>query len=162
MRPTTRPGSSSRASSRSTCCRSLPASRTRSPAAGPASTPWPKSSSDGGRRMAPDHLTLATLHSFAGCELGVSEWQTLDQQRIDRFAECTGDHQWIHVDPERARRESPFGTTIAHGDLTLSLLARTTLEIVALPLGLSQALNYGLDRVRFLAPVRAGSRVRNR
>jgi len=112
--------------------------------------------------MARENLTLANIQSFAGRELGVSEWQTLDQGRIDRFAECTGDHQWIHVDPERARRESPFGTTIAHGYLTLSLLARSTFEIVAMPLGLSQALNYGLDRVRFLAPVKAGSRVRNR
>jgi acyl dehydratase len=115
-----------------------------------------------GTVMALDGLTLANIQAFIGCELGVSEWQTLDQRRIDQFAECTGDHQWIHVDRERAGRESPFGTTIAHGYLTLSLLAQTTNEIVVEPLGLSHALNYGLDRTRFLAPVKAGSRVRNR
>ena len=112
--------------------------------------------------MALDGLTLANIQAFIGCELGVSEWQTLDQRRIDQFAECTGDHQWIHVDRERAGRESPFGTTIAHGYLTLSLVAQTTNEIVVEPLALSHALNYGLDRARFLAPVKAGSRVRNR
>ena len=112
--------------------------------------------------MALEGISLTNLEGFVGRELGVSGWETLDQQRIDRFAECTGDHQWIHVDVERAGRESPLQTTIAHGYLTLSLLAQSTFEIVARPLGISQALNYGLDRVRFLAPVREGSRVRNR
>jgi acyl dehydratase len=86
----------------------------------------------------------------------------MNQQRIDQFAECTEDHQWIHVDAERAKRDSPLGTTIAHGYLTLAMLAPSTFEVVVKPAGISQALNYGLDRVRFIAPVRAGSRVRNR
>lgn len=102
------------------------------------------------------------LADAVGRELGVSDWETLDQRRIDRFADCTGDHQWIHVDAERARRESPLGTTIAHGYLTLSLLATTSFDLLVRPLGVSQALNYGLEKVRFLAPVKAGARVRNR
>ncbi len=107
-------------------------------------------------------MNLANLQELVGLELGVSEWETLDQARIDRFAECTGDHQWIHVDVERARAESPLRATIAHGYLLLSLLAPTTFAILTRPLGVAQALNYGLDRVRFLSPVKVGSRVRNR
>ena len=107
-------------------------------------------------------MNLANLHDLVGHELGVSEWETLDQSRIDRFAECTGDHQWIHVDVERARTESPLRATIAHGYLLLSLLAPTTFAILTRPLGVAQALNYGLDKVRFLSPVKVGSRVRNR
>jgi acyl dehydratase len=106
--------------------------------------------------------SMATLDQWIGKELGVSSWVTLDQSRIDRFADCTGDHQWIHVDGERARRESPFGTTIAHGFLTLSLLATFFDELLITPAGIRQAVNYGLDKVRFLAPVRAGGRVRGR
>ena len=105
---------------------------------------------------------LANVEEFVGRELGVSSWVTLDQHRIEQFAECTGDHQWIHVDIERAKRESPFGTTIAHGYLTLAMIAASTFEVIVEPAGISQALNYGLDRVRFVAPVKAGSRVRNR
>jgi acyl dehydratase len=86
----------------------------------------------------------------------------MDQQRIDQFAERTEDHQWIHTDIERAKRDSPLGATIAHGYLTLAMLAPSTFEVVIKPAGISQALNYGLDRVRFIAPVKAGSRVRNR
>ena len=107
-------------------------------------------------------MNLANLQELVGLELGVSEWETLDQARIDRFAECTGDHQWIHVDVERARAESPLRATIAHGYLLLSLLAPMTFAILTRPLGVAQALNYGLDRVRFLSPVKVGSRVRNR
>jgi acyl dehydratase len=112
--------------------------------------------------MPSDGFNLASMEAFVGRELGVSGWVTMNQQRIDQFAECTEDHQWIHVDAERAKRDSPLGTTIAHGYLTLAMLAPSTFEVVVKPAGISQALNYGLDRVRFIAPVRAGSRVRNR
>ena len=112
--------------------------------------------------MPSDGFNLANIEAFVGRELGVSGWVTMNQQRIDQFAECTEDHQWIHVDAERAKRDSPLGTTIAHGYLTLAMLAPSTFEVVVKPAGISQALNYGLDRVRFIAPVRAGSRVRNR
>ncbi|MCK9689765.1 MaoC family dehydratase [Scleromatobacter humisilvae] len=107
-------------------------------------------------------MNLADLHEHVGTELGVSAWETLAQPRIDRFAECTGDHQWIHVDVERARAESPLRATIAHGYLLLSLIAPSTFEVLTRPLGVAQALNYGLDKVRFLSPVKVGSRVRNR
>jgi acyl dehydratase len=107
-------------------------------------------------------LTFATLGDFAGKELGVSEWVTVDQDMIDKFADCTGDHQWIHVDAERARRESPFRTTIAHGYLTLSLVASMAQELGVVPENTQAAFNYGLDKVRFVAPVKAGARVRLR
>jgi acyl dehydratase len=107
-------------------------------------------------------LTLANIRDFVGKELGVSDWETIDQQRIDRFAECTGDRQWIHVDVERARQESPFGSAIAHGYLVLSLVAPTQLDVFINRSGIKAALNYGIDRVRFISPVKAGSRVRNR
>jgi acyl dehydratase len=105
---------------------------------------------------------LDSLQACVGQELGVSDWLTIDQSRIDRFAECTGDDQWIHVDVERAQRESPFGGPVAHGYLTLSLLAPTSLEVFIRPAGITQAFNYGLDRVRFISPVKVGARVRNR
>jgi len=105
---------------------------------------------------------LSDLPSRVGSELGMSGWLTLDQRRIDLFAECTGDRQWIHVDRARAERESPFGGTIAHGYLTLALLAPTAFEVLIEPAGIGQAVNYGLDRVRFIAPVKEGARVRNR
>ncbi|MGF6539034.1 MaoC family dehydratase [Paraburkholderia youngii] len=106
--------------------------------------------------------SIATIDEFVGRELGVSEWVVVDQARIDAFAHCTGDRQWIHVDVERARRESPFGGTIAHGYLTLSLLAALAMEIGLIPEDASAGLNYGLDKVRFMTPVKAGARVRNR
>ena len=102
------------------------------------------------------------MEDFKGREIGVSEWVVVDQKRIDEFAECTGDRQWIHVDVERARRESPYGGTIAHGYLTLSLAASLTIAAGVIPSDAAAALNYGLDKVRFIAPVRAGARVRNR
>ncbi|PAP74997.1 MaoC family dehydratase [Rubrivirga marina] len=105
---------------------------------------------------------LDSLQDRAGDELGVSSWVTIDQDRIDAFAACTGDRQWIHVDRERAARESPFGRTIAHGYLTLSLLPMMNEEIGIVPEGVASALNYGSDKVRFLAPVPSGSRVRAR
>jgi len=107
-------------------------------------------------------LSIATLDRFVGQELGVSQWVRLDQERIDEFADCTGDRQWIHVDAERAARESPFGGTIAHGYLTLSTVGPAQLDVWIAPAGIGTALHYGLDKVRFLAPVPAGSRVRTR
>ena len=112
--------------------------------------------------MTAQKFSLANVEAFIGRELGVSDWVTINQERIDQFAECTEDRQWIHVDVERAKHDSPLGTTIAHGYLTLAMLAPTTFEVVVKPAGITQALNYGLDRVRFIAPVKAGSRVRNR
>jgi acyl dehydratase len=101
------------------------------------------------------------VKAAVGEEIGVSDWVLVSQERIDRFAEATGDDQWIHVDVERARRELPYGTTIAHGLLTLSLLPsffRTVLRIE----GVKNSLNYGSNRVRYLSPVPAGSRLRGR
>ena len=109
------------------------------------------------QRMQPAELT-----AHLGKEIGVSSWIMVDQRRIDEFAQCTEDRQWIHVDVERAAEESPFGGTVAHGFLTLSLLAPTIFEIMISRLEIKQAINYGLEKVRFLAPVRAGKRVRNR
>ncbi len=107
-------------------------------------------------------FTLSDLPRYVGQELGVSSWVTVDQSRIDQFAECSGDRQWIHVDVERARRESPYRAPIAHGYLTLSLVAPLQMEIGAVPTDAGAAFNYGLDKVRFLAPVKAGARVRLR
>jgi acyl dehydratase len=101
------------------------------------------------------------LRRLAGSEVAVSDWLEVSQERIDRFAAATGDHQWIHVDRERARRESPYGATVAHGFLTLSLLAplfTETIEMRDARLGV----NYGFDRVRFTGPVPAGARIRAR
>ena len=95
--------------------------------------------------MAPDGYTMATIAEFTGREIGVSDWMMLDQRRIDEFADCTGDKQWIHVDVERARRESPFGGTIAHGYLTLSVAASLAIEAGVIPVDAAAALNYGLD-----------------
>jgi acyl dehydratase len=106
--------------------------------------------------------TMSTVPRFIGRELGTSDWVAVDQERIDRFAACTGDRQWIHVDVERARRESPFGGPVAHGYLTLSLVAPMVMELGVIPPDAAAGLNYGLDKVRFLAPVKAGARVRNR
>lgn len=110
-------------------------------------------------------MTLTTVHmddlaALVGKELGPSSWIEVDQARIDGFATATDDHQWIHTDPERAR-SGPFGTTIAHGFLTLSLLA-PFLEDLLVVEGAGMGVNYGLDRVRFPASVPAGSRVRAR
>ncbi|WP_183817287.1 MaoC/PaaZ C-terminal domain-containing protein [Parvularcula dongshanensis] len=104
----------------------------------------------------PDAARFADL---IGRRFGPSEWILIDQSRIDAFAEVTDDHQFIHVDPEAAAR-TPFGTTIAHGFLTLSLLTALMPTDIAMPDGLSFGLNYGFERVRFVAPVRSGTRVR--
>ena len=98
------------------------------------------------------------LKTAVGNPLGVSEWLEIDQKRIDLFAEATGDHQWIHVDPERAK-QGPFGTTIAHGYLTQSLVNLFMPEIIQVN-GISMGINYGADRLRFPAPVPVGSRIR--
>lgn len=107
-------------------------------------------------------MSFADLAGRIGCELGVSRWIVVDQDRIDRFADCTGDRQWIHVDPERARRRSPLRTTIAHGYLSLSLVAALGLEMRILPEATQAAFNQGLREVRFVAPVKSGARVRLR
>src|SRR5271154_1410311 len=106
--------------------------------------------------MSLENYSVANIGDFVGRELGVSDWVVVDQARINAFAECTGDKQWIHVDEERAKRESPFGATIAHGYLTLSLLAALAIEIGLIPEDASAGLNYGLDKVRFMTPVKAG------
>ena len=105
--------------------------------------------------------SLDEIRARTGQEVGVSSWLTVDQARIDAFAEATEDRQFIHTDPAAAS-QTPFGGTIAHGFLTLSLLSRMGAEAMLVPDGVKMAVNYGLDRVRFLAPVRSGSRVRGR
>jgi acyl dehydratase len=107
-------------------------------------------------------LTLAGLGERIGQELGLSDWVAMDQRRIDAFAACTGDYQWIHVDVERAKRESPFRGTVAHGYLTLAMVAPLAMQIGVIPTDAAAGLNYGIDKVRFLAPVPAGARVRLR
>jgi len=99
------------------------------------------------------------LESLTGTELGASEWLTITQEMVDRFADVTLDHQWIHVDPDRAARQSPYGTTIAHGFLTLSLVPHFTRQIADLR-GVSRRINYGVNKVRFPNAVRTGARVR--
>ncbi|HEY4071044.1 MAG TPA: MaoC family dehydratase [Sphingomicrobium sp.] len=105
--------------------------------------------------------TLTEIKSRIGQEVGVSSWLTVEQARIDAFAGATEDRQFIHIDPEAAA-QTPLGGTIAHGFLSLSLLSRMGAEAMLIPEGLKMAVNYGLDRVRFLAPVRSGKRVRGR
>ena len=104
---------------------------------------------------------LTEITNRVGEEIAVSDWITIDQARIDAFAEATEDRQFIHVDAGAAAR-TPFGGTIAHGFLTLSLLSRMGAEAMLIPEGMKMAVNYGLDRVRFIAPVRSGKRVRGR
>ena len=105
--------------------------------------------------------SLEELNPLVGTEVAVSDWILVDQDRIDRFAKATGDHQWIHVDAERARRDSPFGGTVAHGYLTLSLLPVLLDGSIELR-NVRMALNYGVNKVRFPAPLPAGSRMRAR
>jgi acyl dehydratase len=109
-------------------------------------------------------MPLASLDEIAakvGTEIGVSGWLTVDQAAIDAFAHVTQDHQFIHVDPEAAAK-TPFGGTVAHGFLTLSLLSRMAADVMLVPDSLKMAVNYGFERVRFIAPVRSGKRVRGR
>jgi acyl dehydratase len=105
--------------------------------------------------------SLTEIKNAVGREVGVSSWILVDQARIDAFADATEDRQFIHVDPAAAA-QTPFGGTIAHGFLSLSLLSAMGAEAMLVPDGIKIAINYGLDRVRFLAPVRSGSRVRGR
>lgn len=104
-------------------------------------------------------VPVAELKNYVGKELGHSDWVTIDQNRINQFAECTGDHQFIHVDPERAK-QTPFGSTIAHGFLSLSLIPKLIEGLLVLPEGAKMVVNYGLDSVRFIQPVKVDSRVR--
>jgi acyl dehydratase len=110
-------------------------------------------------------LVLETPNSLRDCvgrEIGLTEWITMGQDLIQKFAEVTGDEQWIHVDRERANKESPFRTTISHGFLTLSLLSRCLRQVLEIRSGVRMTVNYGLNRVRFPAPVPADSRIRAR
>lgn len=104
-------------------------------------------------------VPVTELKDYIGKSLGKSDWVQIDQPRINQFADCTGDHQFIHVDPEKASL-TPFGTTIAHGFLSLSLLPMLMENIMIMPTNLKMAVNYGLDSLRFIQPVKVGSRVR--
>lgn len=110
--------------------------------------------------MSRSQITIEALQAKTGEVLGVSHWRIVDQPRIDGFAELTEDPQWIHTDPERAARESPFGTTIAHGFLSLSLLSAMAMDVLPAIKGQAMGINYGFDKVRFMNPVREGSKVR--
>jgi len=104
----------------------------------------------------------ADLASHVGKEIGLSNWIKLDQSRIDQFADVTEDHQFIHLDPERAAKETPFGGTIAHGFLSLSMLSRMAMDIAFVLDGMAMGINYGFDKVRFLVPVSVGKQIRGR
>ena len=105
---------------------------------------------------------LQSLEDYVGREIATTDWLEVTQERIRQFAEATEDRQWIHIDPERAERESPYGTTIAHGFLTLSLLSFFIKQAIQIPRDVRLSVNYGLNRVRFPAPVRAGAEIRAR
>jgi acyl dehydratase len=105
---------------------------------------------------------IAGLKAIVGLETGVSDWFSVTQDRIDRFAGVTEDHQWIHVDPDRARRESPFGGPVVHGFLTVSLLPALIHEAIEVRGSFKLSVNYGFNRLRFTSPVPAGSRIRAR
>lgn len=106
-------------------------------------------------------VSFEELPSIAGQEIGVSDWVTIDQNRINQFADATGDHQWIHVDVERAKKEMPGGKTIAHGYLTLSLIPMLAAQVMRIS-GVSRGINYGSNKVRFTNAVQVDSRVRGR
>jgi acyl dehydratase len=107
-------------------------------------------------------ITLEAYQAMVGKEIGVSSWHLIDQGRIDTYADVIEDHQFIHVDPERARKETAFGTTIAHGFLTMSLLSIMSYEVMPVIAGTTMGVNYGFDKLRFISPVRSGKRVRGR
>lgn len=111
--------------------------------------------------MIESNISIENFKSSAGTELGPSDWLLIDQERINRFADATDDHQFIHVDPEKAAA-TPFGTTIAHGFLSLSILPHLLAQIMPIPDGIVMGINYGADRVRFSLPVKVDSRVRAR
>ena len=107
-------------------------------------------------------ITLEAYQALVGKEIGISSWHLIDQPRIDTYADVTEDHQFIHVDPERAKKETAFGTTIAHGFLTMSLLSIMSYEVMPAVAGATMGVNYGFDKLRFISPVRSGKRVRGR
>jgi len=107
-------------------------------------------------------ISLEAYQKMVGQEVGVSSWHVVDQKRIDVYADVIEDHQFIHVDPARARTETAFGTTIAHGFLTMSLMSIMSYEVMPVIEGTTMGVNYGFDKLRFISPVRSGSRVRGR
>ena len=107
------------------------------------------------------NLTLAGLNARIGQELGTSDWVTIDQPCIDTFASCTGDHQWIHVDVERCKTDMPDGKTIAHGNLTLAVIATFNRDVLKID-NVRNGINYGSNKVRFTIPVQVGARIRGR
>jgi acyl dehydratase len=107
-------------------------------------------------------ISLDAYQAMVGKEIGVSSWHLIDQPRIDTYADVIEDHQFIHVDPERAKRETAFGTTIAHGFLTMSLMSIMSYEVMPVIAGTTMGVNYGFDKLRFISPVRSGKRVRGR
>ncbi len=107
-------------------------------------------------------ISLEAYQAMLGREVGVSSWHLVDQERINVYADVIGDRQFIHVDPERARRETAFGSTIAHGFLTMSLMSIMSYEVMPVIEGTTMGVNYGFDKLRFISPVRAGRRVRGR
>ena len=111
--------------------------------------------------MATEILPIDQIKERLGDEIGVSDWVNVDQERINAFAECTGDHQWIHVNEEMAKN-GPFGTTIAHGYLTVALIPAFSADISVIPEGTTMAINYGMNKLRFLTPIKVGSNIRDR
>jgi acyl dehydratase len=107
-------------------------------------------------------ISLDAYQAMVGKEIGVSSWHLVDQPRIDTYADVIEDHQFIHVDLERAKKETAFGTTIAHGFLTMSLLSIMSYEVMPVIAGTTMGVNYGFDKLRFISPVRSGKRVRGR
>ncbi len=107
-------------------------------------------------------ISLEAYQAMVGKEIGVSSWHLIDQPRIDTYADVIEDHQFIHVDPERAKKETAFGTTIAHGFLTMSLMSIMSYEVMPAISGTTMGVNYGFDKLRFISPVRSGKRVRGR
>ena len=107
-------------------------------------------------------VSLETYQAMVGKEIGVSSWHLIDQKRIDTYADVIEDHQFIHIDPVRASKETAFGTTIAHGFLTMSLLSIMSYEVMPVIEGTAMGVNYGFDKLRFISPVKSGSRVRGR
>ncbi len=112
--------------------------------------------------MSQKKFTIDKLTNMVGQEIAQSEWMMINQQRIQAFGNCTDDHQWIHMDPEKAKSEGGYDGTIAHGFLTLSLLSPIHLNADYIPEEAKQVINYGLDKVRFMTPVKSGSRVRGK
>ena len=107
-------------------------------------------------------ISLAAYQAMVGEQIGISSWHLIDQKRINLYADVIEDHQFIHVNPERAKKETPFGTTVAHGFLTMSLLSIMSYEVMPVIEGTTMGVNYGFDKLRFISPVKSGRRVRGR